>query len=151
MGVFKGVFQTIFGGLGEGVFAFRDGWFGNQEVSSLQSSPIRLMVIKVWIRRNPSLVDATKYGNDQKGRTTKVCRRTHKCGLWCGINDGQERFSKHLALVVDDGSRILFWHDRWIGDASLKILNYLHVQMTRKLAFLMHCVIRRVEMIDFGT
>ena len=29
MGVFKGVFQTIFGGLGEGVFIFRDGWFGD--------------------------------------------------------------------------------------------------------------------------
>ena len=27
MEVFKGVFQTFFGGLGEGVFTFRDGWF----------------------------------------------------------------------------------------------------------------------------
>ena len=24
--------------------------------------------------------------------------------------------------MVEDGSRILFWHDKWIGDASLKIL-----------------------------
>ena len=53
--------------------------------------------------------------------------------------------------MVADGSRILFGHDRWIGDTSLKILSYLHVQMTRKFAFLMYCVIRRVEMIDFGT
>jgi len=40
-----------------------------------------------------------------------------------------------------------------LGIPHLKcsILNYMHVQMTRKLAFLMYCVIRRVEMIDFGT
>ena len=24
--------------------------------------------------------------------------------------------------MVGDGSRILFWHDRWVGDTSLKIL-----------------------------
>ena len=24
--------------------------------------------------------------------------------------------------MVEDGSRILFWHDKWIGDAPLKIL-----------------------------
>ena len=41
MSVFRKVFQTIFGDLGEGVFTFRDGWFGNWEVSSLQSIPIR--------------------------------------------------------------------------------------------------------------
>ena len=31
-------------------------------------------------------------------------------------------FSKHLSFVVGDGSRILFWHDKWIGDNSLKTL-----------------------------
>ena len=39
-----------------------------------------------------------------------------------------------------------------LGIPHLKcsIFSYMHVQMTRKLAFLMYCVIRRVEMIDFG-
>ena len=67
-------------------------------------------------------VIATKYGEGQGGWTTKECRRAHWSGLWRGINDGCERFSKHLALVVGDGSRILFWHDRWVGDTSLKML-----------------------------
>ena len=39
-----------------------------------------------------------------------------------------------------------------LGIPHLKcsILNYMCVQMTRKLAFLMYCVIRRVGIIDFG-
>ena len=34
MGLFEGVFQISFGGLGEGVFIDRFGWFGDQEVSA---------------------------------------------------------------------------------------------------------------------
>ena len=34
MGVFRGMFQISFGGLGEGVLPIRDGWFGDQEVSA---------------------------------------------------------------------------------------------------------------------
>ena len=61
-------------------------------------------------------VVATKYGEGQGGWNTKVYRRAHGCGLWCGINEGWESFSKHLALVVGDGSRILFLHDKWVMD-----------------------------------
>ena len=67
-------------------------------------------------------VVATKYGEGQGGWNTKVYRRAHGCGLWCGINERWESFSKHLALVVGDGSHILFWHDRWVMDNSLKML-----------------------------
>ena len=28
-----------------------------------------------------------------------------------------------MTLVVGDGSRILFWHDKWVGDNSLKRLH----------------------------
>ena len=34
MGIFKGVFQISFGGLGESVFTNRYGGFGDQEVSA---------------------------------------------------------------------------------------------------------------------
>ena len=27
-----------------------------------------------------------------------------------------------MALVVGDGTRILFWHDGWVGDNTLKML-----------------------------
>ena len=32
------------------------------------------------------------------------------------------RESSHVTLVVGDGSRILFWPDKWVGDNSLKKL-----------------------------
>ena len=32
------------------------------------------------------------------------------------------RESSHVTLVVGDGSRILFWHDKWVGDNMLKRL-----------------------------
>ena len=53
-------------------------------------------------------VIATKYGEGQRGWTTKACRRARECGLWHGIHDGWESFSKHVALVVGDGTRIHF-------------------------------------------
>ena len=56
------------------------------------------------------------------GWCTKVCRRTHGCGLWRSIHEGWESFSKHLSFVVGEGIRIRFWHDRWIGDNTLKDL-----------------------------
>ena len=67
-------------------------------------------------------VIASKYGEGQAGWKTKICRRAHGCGLWRGIHDGWESFSSHVTLVVGDGSRILFWHDKWVGDNMLKRL-----------------------------
>ena len=51
-----------------------------------------------------------------------MCRRTHGCGLWRSIHEGWESFSKHLSFIVGEGTRIRFWHDRWIGDYTLKDL-----------------------------
>ena len=67
-------------------------------------------------------VISTKYGEGQGGWCSKMCRRTHRCGLWRSINEGWESFSKHLSFVVGEGTRIRFWLDRWIGDDTLKNL-----------------------------
>ena len=48
--------------------------------------------------------------------------RAHGCGLWQSISEGWETFTKHFSVVVGDGSRILFWHDKWTGDVPLKSL-----------------------------
>ena len=63
-----------------------------------------------------------KYGEGKGGWSTKVYRRAHGCGLLRSIKEGWESFSKHLSFVVGDGFCILFWHDKWIGDTSLKTL-----------------------------
>ena len=63
-----------------------------------------------------------KYGEGKGGWCIRVCRRAHGCSLWRSISEGWENFAKHLSFVVGDGSRILFWHDKWTGDVPLKIL-----------------------------
>ena len=63
-----------------------------------------------------------KYGEGKGGWCTRFCRRAHGCGLWRSISAGWKSFAKHLSFVVGDGSRILFWHDKWTRDVPLKIL-----------------------------
>ena len=67
-------------------------------------------------------VISTKYGEGQGGWCMKVCRRTHGCGLRRSIHEGWESFSKHLSFVVGEGTCIRFWHDKWIGDNTVKDL-----------------------------
>ena len=67
-------------------------------------------------------VIAMKHGEGKGRWSTKVCTRAHRCGLWRNISEWWVSFSKHLSFVVGDGSRILFWHDKWIEDNSLKNL-----------------------------
>ena len=80
--------------------------------------------MEVWSRRHSSLEEGycILIWRGSRGWTTKACKRTHGCGLWRGIHDGWESFFEHVALVVGDGTRILFWHDRWVGDNTLKML-----------------------------
>ena len=85
-------------------------------------------VTHLWRR-----VISTKYGEGQGGWCTKVCRRTHGCGLWRSIHEGWESFSKHLSFVASEGTRIRFWYDRWVGDNTLKDLYpELYVCLTAK-------------------
>ena len=67
-------------------------------------------------------VISTKYGEGQGGWSTKICRKTHGRGLWQSINEGWKSFSKHFSFVVGDGTRIRFWHYRWVRVDPLKIL-----------------------------
>ena len=67
-------------------------------------------------------VIAMKYGEGKGGWCIRACSRAHGFGLWQSISEGWETFAKHFSFVVGDGSCILFWHDKWIGDVPLKTL-----------------------------
>ena len=78
------------------------------------------------------------YGEGKGEWSTRVCRRAHGCGLWRSISEGRESFSRHVSFVVGDGSRILFWHDKWTGNffflISKKIIlkNHKKTKTTRR-------------------
>ena len=93
-------------------------------------------------------VVSIKYGEGQGGWYSKVCRRTHGCDLWRSIDEGWESFSKHLSFVVGEGTRIRFWHDRWIGDNTLKDL-YLDLYVC--LAVKDACIFEVLWMPEGGT
>ena len=63
-----------------------------------------------------------KYGEGKGGWCTRVCRGAHGYVLWQSISEGWENFAKHLSFVVGNGSRILFWYNKWTRDVPLKIL-----------------------------
>ena len=93
-------------------------------------------VTHLWRR-----VISIKYGESQGEWCTKVCR-THGC----------ESFSKHLSFVVGKGTRIRFWHDRWIGDNTLKDLYLeLYVCSTDKDACISEiCGFQKRVLLEYG-
>ena len=105
-------------------------------------------VTHLWRR-----VISTKYGEGQGGWCMKVCRRTHGCGLWRSIHEGWKNFSKHLSFVAGEGTRIRFWHDRWIGDNTLKDLYpELYACLAAKEAYILRsCGFRKKVLLECGT
>ena len=82
------------------------------------------------------------------GWCMKVCRMTHGCGLWRSIHEGWESFSKHLSFVMGEGTCIRFWHDKWIGDNTLKDLYpELYVYLAAKDA----CISEVLWILEGGT
>ena len=57
-----------------------------------------------------------KYGSLWGGWCSKVVTGPYGVILWKNIRMEWESFSMHLYLVVGDGARIRFWHDRWSSE-----------------------------------
>ena len=79
-------------------------WFGREESH-------------LWRR-----VIVAKYGLEGGGWSSIKPKGTHACGLWKVIMSGRDFIFQHVELVAGKGDRILFWHDIWCGETSLKTL-----------------------------
>ena len=51
---------------------------------------------------------------------------------WRSISEGWEIFAKHFSVVVGDGSRTLFWHDKWSGDVLKNLYSQLFLCSANK-------------------
>ena len=118
------MFQISFGGLGKSLLTLESGGLGIRMLVSFNQA-----LLRKWLWRYGHetthlcrRVIAMKYGEGKGGWCTRACRRAHGCGLWQTISEGWDTFARHFSFVVEDGSCILFWHDKWTGDVPLKIL-----------------------------
>ena len=52
------------------------------------------------------------------------CLPKQRCGsnTWRGIKVGREVFTHGLRWVVNNGRNISFWHDKWVGDSTIREL-----------------------------
>jgi hypothetical protein len=70
---------------------------------------------RLWRR---VLVD--KYGVEGGGWITKRSRGPHGCSLWKNIMVGWDDFRSYIGFDVGMGNIVLFWHDNWCTNLSLK-------------------------------
>jgi len=66
------------------------------------------------------IVVDSKYGSLWGGWCSLEPAGTFEVRLWKNIRKGWESFSSFSRLVVQDGTRIRFWHDLWCGNTVLK-------------------------------
>ena len=64
----------------------------------------------------------SKYGLQNNGWDTKVVTNGSFRNPWKFISQGLTLFSRHLALKVENGTKILFWKDSWKGDTCFAVL-----------------------------
>jgi hypothetical protein len=80
------------------------------------------------------LVDI-KYGSMRGGWCSKEVGGPYGVGVWKCIRRGWAGFMHHVQYQVDDGSKVLVWHDVWCEELPLKVFfqscSLLHVVRIR--------------------
>jgi hypothetical protein len=63
----------------------------------------------------------SKYDNSWGGWCSPEPIGAFQVGVWKFIRKGWDSFSSFTRFVVEDSSRIGFWHDLWCGNTTLKV------------------------------
>jgi hypothetical protein len=63
----------------------------------------------------------SKYDSSWGGWCSPEPIGAFQVGVWKFIKKGWDSFSSFTRFVVENGSRISFWHDLWCGNTTLKV------------------------------
>jgi hypothetical protein len=63
----------------------------------------------------------SKYGSSWGGRCSLEPARAYGVEVWKNIRKGWNSFLSFTRFVEGYGTNIIFWHDLWCGDTTLKV------------------------------
>lgn len=64
---------------------------------------------------------AVKYGEDRNGWCNREPVGSMGCGVWKGVYKGVGSLSRLIRFKVNNGKRVLFWHDLWCSNEPLSL------------------------------
>ena len=63
-----------------------------------------------------------KFRVEWGGRTLKLVRGSHGCGLWKNIRMRWDKFLLYIQFDIGLGNYIRFWHDDWCNEEPLRLV-----------------------------
>lgn len=97
---------------------------GGLGIKSLRSMN-KALICKWWWRFNSEKQAlwrrgmVSKYGSAGFDRETKAPKQAQGCGVWKNIYKHLQVFKSSSSIKVGEGTSVLFWEDRWVGDHPL--------------------------------
>jgi hypothetical protein len=62
----------------------------------------------------------SKFGSSWVGWCCNEPLGAYEMGLWKNIMRSWGKFSSHTRFEVENGSKVILWHDLWCGDRAFK-------------------------------
>ena len=80
--------------------------------------PFIKMVLEVW-KVGPCSLEGCYHQQIKYGQTEQWTTNTYGVSVWRTIRNLWPKLSESIRYKVGEGTRILFWKDKWIGQNSL--------------------------------
>lgn len=85
----------------------------------------KALLAKWWWRFNQEknnlwrIIVKEKYSEMDSGKLTKKPKGSEGMSVWHSIFKTLHDFKRGCKMIIRDGRRTLFWHDKWVGETSL--------------------------------